>query len=120
MYPFSFQERYGREMALAFRAACRREFGRYGLSGLINLWFKIFIDLASSALQEHLVEVGVLTQRQRFIRVAGTIGALGGVLAIILGVGFLGGVGEVLLWLLLGLLLLSGNVRTDAQSPAAA
>jgi hypothetical protein len=60
MYPFSFQERYGREMALAFRAACRREFGRYGLSGLINLWFKIFIDLASSALQEHLVEVGVL------------------------------------------------------------
>jgi hypothetical protein len=119
MYPFSFQERYGREMALAFRAACRREFGRYGLSGLINLWFKIFIDLASSALQEHLVEVGMLTQRQRFIRVTGIIGALGGVLAIILGVGFLGGVGEVLLWLLLGLLLLSGNVRTDAQSPAA-
>jgi hypothetical protein len=86
LYPVSFQKSYGREMALTFRDVCRRENSRYGLSGLISLWFEVFIDLASTVLQEHLTEVGMLTRRQSYIKVTGILGALGGALVIIVGI----------------------------------
>ena len=86
LYPVSFQKSFGREMALTFRDVCRRENSLYGLSGLISLWFEVFIDLASTALQEHLTEVGMLTKRQSYIKVAGFLGSFGGVLFIIMGI----------------------------------
>ena len=85
LYPISFHQQYGREMVLTFRDVCRREYGRFGSSGLIGLWFEIFIDLASSALQEHIREVRILSERQSFIRIAGLLGTIGGLLSIFVG-----------------------------------
>jgi hypothetical protein len=83
LYPVSFQQEYGRDMALTFRNLCRREFGRFGLNGLARLWLETVIDLAGTALQEHLSEVRLLSRRQGFIRAAGILGALGGLLSIV-------------------------------------
>jgi hypothetical protein len=95
IYPVSFQEKYGREMLLTFRDVCRRENSRYGISGLVFFWLEIIIDLASTALQEHISEVRMLSTNQGLIRFTGVLGALGGILSIIIGVTLIrGGLGD--------------------------
>ena len=91
IYPISFQENYGREMLLIFRDVCRRENGRNGISGLVFFWLEIIIDLASTALQEHISEVRMLSTNQGLIRFTGILGTLGGILSIIVGVTLIGG-----------------------------
>jgi hypothetical protein len=85
LYPVPFQMHYGREMTLTFRDICRLEKNEYGLNGVISLWFEVIIDLAATILEEHLKEVRMLSQNQSFVRIAGVLGAIGGVLAIIVG-----------------------------------
>ena len=94
IYPLSFQEKYGREMLLIFRDVCRRENGRNGISGLVIFWLEVIIDLASTALQEHISEVRMLSTNQNLIRFTGILGALGGILSIIIGVVLIRGLGE--------------------------
>lgn len=91
IYPLSFQENYGRELVLLFRDVCRRESSRYGLSGLIFFWLEVIIDLASTALREHLSEVRMLSTNQGLIRFTGVLGTLGGILSIIMGFAILRG-----------------------------
>ena len=86
IYPLSHQEEYGREMILVFRDVCRKENGRNGLGGLIFFWFEVLIELASTALQEHLSEVRMLSTSKGIIRFTGILGSLGGVLSIVIGV----------------------------------
>jgi hypothetical protein len=95
IYPLSFQENYGREMVLIFRDVCRKESSRYGFGGLIFFWLEVIIDLASTALREHLSEVRMLSTNQSLIRFTGILGALGGILSVIIGLLMIrGGLGE--------------------------
>jgi Clp amino terminal domain, pathogenicity island component len=52
-YPASFRRAYGRHMAQVFRDACRDAFLESGSRGVLALWLRTLIDLASTAFQEH-------------------------------------------------------------------
>ena len=51
-YPREFRRGCGAEMAQAFGDLCREEKRRGGAWGLVGLWFRTLVDLASTALAE--------------------------------------------------------------------
>lgn len=57
VYPKSFRQKYGREMALTFRDCCREALEQCGGWGLIRWWSFILSDLVMTASLEHLKAV---------------------------------------------------------------
>lgn len=53
-YPKEFTEMYGRHMEQAFWDLCREETRRGGRVGLVRLWVRVGLDLASSAAVERI------------------------------------------------------------------
>lgn len=53
-YPEEFRREYGRQMEQAFRDLCREENRRGGRVGLIKVWVRLVLDLASSAAVERI------------------------------------------------------------------
>lgn len=72
-YPPAFRERYGAEMALAFRDAARDALSQSGFLGLIALWVRTVGDTVVSATHERLYgwdeSVGV-SRRRAFVKKA--------------------------------------------------
>jgi hypothetical protein len=55
-YPEEFRDVYGREMEQTFRDLCREERGRRGVVGLLRLWARVVVDLASTVVAERIDE----------------------------------------------------------------
>ncbi len=53
-YPEEFRRSYGRQMEQVFRDLCREETRRGGGVGLVRLWVRVGLDLASSAAVERI------------------------------------------------------------------
>lgn len=56
VYPEEFRDDYGWQMEQAFRDLCREERRRGGAVGLVRLWVRVGLDLASTALAERIAE----------------------------------------------------------------
>jgi len=53
-YPRAFRERFGEEMALAFRDATRAALGAGGVRSVVALWFRFLVDLLVSVARERV------------------------------------------------------------------
>ena len=61
-YPREFRDAYGDEMTQVFRDLCREE-RRSGVTGLLRLWARVALDLASTAAVERIAERRKARQR---------------------------------------------------------
>jgi hypothetical protein len=61
-YPREFRDAYGTEMTQVFRDLCREE-RRSGMIGLVRLWARVALDLASTAAAERIAERRIARQR---------------------------------------------------------
>jgi hypothetical protein len=61
-YPREFRDAYGDEMTQVFRDLCREE-RRSGVTGLVRLWARVALDLASTAAAERIAERRKARQR---------------------------------------------------------
>lgn len=77
LYPASFRQTYGREMALVFRDQCRRKEQHGGATVLLQFWLATLIDLVTTVFTEHVQEM-IQMPLQIVARLCGFIGALGG------------------------------------------
>jgi hypothetical protein len=55
-YPEEFRDAHGREMEQTFGELCREEVERGGSAGLVALWIRTLLDLASTAVTERIEE----------------------------------------------------------------
>lgn len=69
-YPGRFRAEYGHHMAQVFRDACRRDYGRRGLTGMTLLWARTSLDLVRTTVEEH-IERGIDMNREKFVRWSG-------------------------------------------------
>jgi hypothetical protein len=83
LYPAPFRARYGDEMVVLFRDQLRDAHAGHGTGGLAATWTRTLIDLASSAVGEHLRRDGTVAQSlatfepTRSMRGLGLFGMLG-------------------------------------------
>lgn len=82
LYPQSFRERFGREMAQVFQDSSRAALSQSGLQGIVLLWLTVYWDLVATALVERIAEV-VHMSISSAGRWAGSLGAIGGVVWIV-------------------------------------
>jgi hypothetical protein len=54
VYPPGYRREYGPLMVQAYRDLCRDSYRRRGVVGLVPLWVRLFADLATSAVTQHL------------------------------------------------------------------
>ena len=59
VYPRAFREQYGEEMIDYFRDRRRDEHARSGRRGVARLWIRALLDLASTAMHEHVAAARV-------------------------------------------------------------
>ncbi len=99
LYPTSFRQAFGREMALAFRDQCRRKERHGGMIALVQFWLEALIDLFVTVFSEHLQEA-VQTPMQMVVKLCGLVGALGGflLLLVLYIIGWGGGFNSVVGW----------------------
>lgn len=57
VYPTEFRQQYGREMQQVFRDLCCAEWGRRGLSGLVQLWLRTLVDLVRTGSGEQVMNI---------------------------------------------------------------
>ena len=62
-YPKEFRREYGAQMEQAFRDLCREE-RRSGVIGLVKLWARVALDLASTATAERIAERKITRHRE--------------------------------------------------------
>ena len=62
-YPREFRDEHGREMEQSFRDLCRQEGRRGGVRGLVRLWARVVLDLASTAVAQRIEERGLARNR---------------------------------------------------------
>lgn len=85
-YPGPFRRRYQEEMVLLFGDQLREAQATHGAAGTTVTWFRTLLDLASSAIGEHLRKDRTMAQSlatfepTRSMRVLGLFGLIGGVL----------------------------------------
>lgn len=85
-YPRAFRVRYGDEMVLLFGDQLRDARTTKGGGGVAATWFRTLIDLASSAVGEHLRKDRTMAQSlatfepTRMMRLLGVVGVIGAVL----------------------------------------
>jgi hypothetical protein len=54
-YPASFRRQYGEEMTLVFREQASDAWDRAGRTGLARFWLHVFVDLAQTLPEQHLL-----------------------------------------------------------------
>jgi hypothetical protein len=85
-YPRAFRERYADEMVQLFVDQLREARAMTGPSGVTGTWFRTLLDLASSALGEHLRRDRTMAESlatfspTRAMRLLGLVGLIGGLL----------------------------------------
>lgn len=84
-YPARFRERYAEEMVLLFGDQLREARAATGASGVTTTWFRTLVDLASSAVGEHLRKDRTMAtslatfEPTRTMRLLGLLAVIGGV-----------------------------------------
>ena len=67
-YPAEFRREYGAEIEQVFRDLCREQLDREGLVGLIGLWIRALLDLATSAIAERRSGLGCANGEEEMSR----------------------------------------------------
>jgi hypothetical protein len=57
VYPASFREKYGEEMAQVFQEVVTDSTRLHGIGGLAMTWYRVLGDLVCTVFQEHLIEL---------------------------------------------------------------
>ena len=78
-YPVSFRREYGRDMMQVFCDDTRYTLRKWGLAGLVSLWFLVFVDVLKTAVAEHIWEIFHMPI-EKLTRWSGPAGAMGGLL----------------------------------------
>lgn len=78
LYPGEFRARYGRQMCLTFRDACRSAYQQDGPGGLLALWLHTLPDLLKSALEERARRGEFSMSKERLISLTGPLTILVG------------------------------------------
>ena len=83
LYPASFRDEYGTEMAMVFRDAIRAAARRDGAAGVLKVLGATLVDLGVTALTERLEE-GFDMSKNAFVRYSGLAGVLGGMVLLLM------------------------------------
>ncbi|MBW8012619.1 MAG: hypothetical protein FVQ83_15495 [Chloroflexi bacterium] len=83
LYPTAYKRKYAALMQQMFKDLYRDAQSGKTRFGLYNLWARVLLDFAASAIEEYFSEVFQM-KRRKFSRLASIIAALGGILTIII------------------------------------
>jgi hypothetical protein len=82
LYPRAFRQEFDAPMRRVFRDCCRQAQAERGVVGLLSLWVRVMGDLAVTALQERMSQEDNMS-RSNFVRAAGAVALLGGLLSFV-------------------------------------
>ena len=102
-YPKKFREDYETHMVQVFRDSFRDEYHRRGMSGVIDLWLHICVDLFVTALMERIMEGSQFMFSPKVILWGGVAGVFSGMFWMMMGLAPSTGGAAIVLALVLGL-----------------